>query len=249
MKHHLLKNLALACLGALAAKAAPAPKPMNVVVLLSDDYGWTDMGANNPQTFYETPNLDRFAAQGVRFTDGYAANPVCSPTRYSVQTGRYPTRVGLTNWLPGVRPERFQEAPLTLQMPLEETTLAEVLKARGYRTAFVGKWHLGEEEKYWPEAQGFEINVAGWSMGRPRSYFSPYQNPRLEDGPTIPEKPDAERIILGVVARKQLDLAARATTCGSTIAGPPGSCRGKAPALSCSCAAATPRTRGEPSMR
>ncbi len=119
----------------------------------------------------------------MRFTDGYAANPVCSPTRYSVQTGRYPTRAGLTNWLPGVRAERFQEAPLALQMELAETTLAEALKPAGYRTAFVGKWHLGEEAKYWPEAQGYDVNLAGWSMGRPTSYFSPYKNPRLEDGP------------------------------------------------------------------
>ena len=183
MIFRLLKTLALASLGALGVAAAPSAKPMNVVVLLADDYGWADLGANNPQTFYETPHLDRFAAQGVRFTDGYAANPVCSPTRFAVQTGRYPTRAGLTNWLPGVRVERFQEAPLTPRMPLEETTLAEALKAHGYRTAFVGKWHLGEEEKFWPEAQGFDINVAGWSMGRPTSYFAPYQNPRLEDGP------------------------------------------------------------------
>ena len=180
----LLKVLSFGSLGTLGVTAPSSARPMNVIVLLSDDYGWTDMGANNPRTFYETPNLDRFAAQGVRFTNGYAASPVCSPTRYSVQTGRYPTRVGLTNWLPGVRTERFQEAPLTQQMPLEETTLAEVLKTAGYRTAFVGKWHLGEEEKFWPEAQGYDINVAGWSMGRPSSYFSPYQNPRLEDGPT-----------------------------------------------------------------
>ncbi len=183
MKNSLLKILALACVGALAAQAAPAAQPMNIVVLLADDFGWSDLGANNPQTFYETPNLDRLAAQGVRFTDGYAANPVCSPTRYAVQTGRYPTRAGLTNWLPGVRVERFQEAPLTMQMALEETTLAEALRAHGYRTAYVGKWHLGEEEKYWPEGQGFEVNVGGSSMGNPPSYFAPYRNPRLEDGP------------------------------------------------------------------
>ena len=183
MKNSLLKILALACVGALAAQAAPAAQPMNIVVLLADDFGWSDLGANNPQTFYETPNLDRLAAQGVRFTDGYAANPVCSPTRYAVQTGRYPTRAGLTNWLPGVRVERFQEAPLTMQMALEETTLAEALRAHGYRTAYVGKWHLGEEEKYWPEGQGFEVNVGGSSMGHPPSYFAPYRNPRLEDGP------------------------------------------------------------------
>ncbi|MBI5768711.1 MAG: sulfatase [Verrucomicrobia bacterium] len=165
----------------LAVALSAAPR--NILIMLADDYGYMDLGANNPKTFYETPNLDRLAAQGVRFTDGYAANPVCSPTRYSIQTGKYPTRAGLTNWLAGMRKERFDNAPLTLQMPLEETTLAEVLKPAGYRTAFVGKWHLGEEAKYWPEAQGFEINVGGFSKGSPPSYFSPYKNPRLTDGP------------------------------------------------------------------
>ena len=165
------------------AAAASAAKPRNVLIFLADDYGYMDLGANNPTTFYETPNLDRLAATGVRFTSGYAANPVCSPTRYSIQTGRYPTRAGLTNWLAGMRVERFQNAPLTLQMPLAETTLAEVLRPAGYRTAFVGKWHLGEEEKFWPEAQGFDVNIGGFSKGSPPSYFSPYKNPRLADGP------------------------------------------------------------------
>jgi arylsulfatase A-like enzyme len=166
-----------------AVAAAPAAKPRNVLIFLADDYGYMDMGANNPQTFYETPNFDRLAATGVRFTSGYAANPVCSPTRYSMQTGRYPTRAGLTNWLAGMRVERFQNAPLTLQMALEETTLAEVLRPAGYRTGFVGKWHLGEEEKFWPEAQGYDVNIGGFSKGSPPSYFSPYKNPRLADGP------------------------------------------------------------------
>ena len=178
----MMNRTLFACF-ALAAAAAVSAAPRNVLMMLADDYGYMDIGANNPKTFYETPNLDRLAAQGVRFTDGYAANPVCSPTRFSIQTGRYPTRVGLTNWLPGVRVERFENPPLTREMPLEETTLAEVLRPAGYRTAFVGKWHLGEEEKFWPEAQGFDLNIAGWSKGSPSSYFAPYKNPRLEDGP------------------------------------------------------------------
>ena len=168
---------------ALSLAAASVAKPRNVLIMLADDYGFMDLGANNPKTFYETPNLDRLAATGVRFTSGYAANPVCSPTRFSIQTGKYPTRAGLTNFLAGTRAERFEPAPLTRQMPLEETTLAEVLRPAGYRTAFVGKWHLGEEEKFWPEAQGFDVNVGGTSRGAPTSYFSPYKNPRLADGP------------------------------------------------------------------
>ncbi len=171
----------VACSVALAADA-----PRNILILLADDYGAMDLGATNPKTFYETPNLDRLAAQSVRFTNGYSANPVCSPSRYGILTGKYPTRAGLTNWLPGTwEPERFEGAPLTPQMPLEETTLAEALKPAGYRTAFVGKWHLGPEEKFWPEAQGFDVNIAGYWRGNPArgAYFSPYHNPRLADGP------------------------------------------------------------------
>lgn len=175
--------VAVLALGWVVQLQAASPRPRNVLIVLADDYGAMDIGSTNPKTFYETPNLDRFARQAVRFTDGYSANPVCSPTRFSIMTGRYPTRSGLTNWLPGLRVERFENAPLTREMPLAETTLAEVLKPLGYRTAFVGKWHLGESEKFWPEAQGFEINVGGYSKGSPASYFSPYHNPRLADGP------------------------------------------------------------------
>ena len=164
------------------ALAVAAERPKNVLVFLADDYGAMDFGAANPRTFYETPNLDRFAAQGVRFSSGYSANPVCSPTRYSIQTGKYPTRAGLTNYLAGVRAERFEAAPLTREMPHAEVTLAELLKQRGYRTAFVGKWHLGDEP-FWPESQGYEVNIGGFSRGSPASYFSPYKNPRLKDGP------------------------------------------------------------------
>lgn len=173
--------LILTCVSSLAA-AGDAPR--NVLIFLVDDYGAMDFGASNPQTFYETPNLDRLAAQGVRFTSGYSANPVCSPTRYSLQTGKWPSRAGLTNFLPGVRTsERFQEAPLTLQMALEEKTLAEHLKAAGYATGFVGKWHLGPTEQHWPEKQGFDHNIGGINRGSPASWFSPYQNPRIADGP------------------------------------------------------------------
>ena len=172
----------VAAIGCSPRAVADTP-PLNVLVIVADDLGVMDVGCYNPHTFYETPNLDRLAHQGARFTNGYAANPVCSPTRYSIMTGRYPTRAGLTNWLPGVRNERFLSAPLAHAMEPAETTLAELLKPAGYATAFVGKWHLGESPAYWPEAQGFDINIGGWSAGHPASYFSPYKNPRLEDGP------------------------------------------------------------------
>ena len=176
----------------LAAPLGADDRP-NVVFFLVDDLGYMDIGANNPDSFYETPNVDRLAASGMRFTNGYAANPVCSPTRYSIMTGRYPTRVGATNWFSGTREARYRPAPLHDRMPLEELTLAEALREAGYRTFFAGKWHLGPTEEYWPEAQGFEVNRGGWARGGPYGpgkYFPPYGNPRLDDGPEGEHLPD-----------------------------------------------------------
>lgn len=165
--------------------AVAADRP-NILFILVDDLGYMDIGANNPHTFYETPNIDRLAKTGMRFTQGYAANPVCSPTRYSIMTGRHPSRPDATNFFSGKRSGRFDPAPLHDRMDLEETTLAEALKAGGYRTFFAGKWHLGPTEEFWPENQGFDINKGGHAAGGPfkaGKYFSPYANPRLEDGP------------------------------------------------------------------
>jgi arylsulfatase A-like enzyme len=168
--------------GATAAEVAGGTP--NFVFFLVDDLGYMDIGPNNPETYYETPHLDRLAASGIRFTSGYAACPVCSPTRYSIMTGRYPTRVGATNWFSGRREGRFRGAPLNDRMPLEEVTIAEALREAGYQTAFLGKWHLGPNEQFWPEAQGFDINIGGHDRGSPPGgYFAPYQNPRLANGP------------------------------------------------------------------
>ena len=170
--------------GALLRAADATKKRLNFVFFLVDDYGWVDIGANNPHCFYETPNIDRLARSGMNFTNGYAANPVCSPTRYSIMTGKYPSRVDATEWFSGKRSGRLNPAPPNDWMPLEEVTLAEALKEYGYETAFLGKWHLGSEEKYWPENQRFDINIGGWSVGPPRGgYFAPYDNPRLGDYP------------------------------------------------------------------
>jgi len=166
---------------------------LNFVFLLADDYGYMDVGCYNPHTFYETPHLDRLAREGMRFTQGYAANPVCSPTRFSILTGKYPTRAGCTNFFVGKRAGRFNPAPLNDRMPLEERTLAEALKEHGYSTFFAGKWHLGPTPEFWPEAQGFDINKGGCDRGGPyggKKYFSPYGNPRLEDGPEGEHLPD-----------------------------------------------------------
>lgn len=165
----------------------------NFVFFLVDDLGYMDIGANNPECFYETPNIDRLAASGMRFTNGYAANPVCSPTRYSIMTGKYPSRVDATNFFSGKRPGRFLPAPLNDVMPLSEVTIAEALKEHGYATFFAGKWHLGPSEEFWPQNQGFDVNIGGWSRGGPyggKRYFSPYGNPMMKDGPEGEHLPD-----------------------------------------------------------
>ncbi len=181
----------LALLGLLLAFSAEAKSP-NVVIFLVDDLGYMDIGANNPNCFYETPNIDRLAKSGMRFTDGYAANPVCSPTRYSLMTGKYPTRVQATNFFSGKRGGTFRSALLNDVMPVEEVTIAEVLKEKSYATFFAGKWHLGHEEKYYPQSQGFDINIGGWTRGGPytgKKYFAPFQNPQMKE-----ESPDGEHL-------------------------------------------------------
>lgn len=181
-------------LATLSSQAhAAKKKPLNFVFFLVDDLGFMDVGCNNPGTFYETPNINRLAKTAMRFTNGYAANPVCSPTRYSIMTGKYPSRVDATNFFSGRRAGRFRPAPLHDRMPLSETTIAEALKAHGYSTFFAGKWHLGPNEKFWPKKQGFDINMGGFVRGGPyggKKYFSPYGNPRLSDGPDGEHLPD-----------------------------------------------------------
>ncbi|KPK41487.1 MAG: hypothetical protein AMK72_15175, partial [Planctomycetes bacterium SM23_25] len=165
----------------LAAKEMPR-KRLNFVFILIDDMGWTDAGCYG-STFYETPHIDRLAAKGMRFTDAYAACPVCSPTRASIMAGKYPARLNLTNWLSGHIRKKLIGAPYIEQLPLQEVTLAEAFKEAGYATCFIGKWHLGGEPFY-PEHQGFDVNVAGNRTGHPAGgYFSPYKNPQLPDGP------------------------------------------------------------------
>jgi arylsulfatase A-like enzyme len=138
-----------------AAAAGP-----NVVLILSDDLGYMDIGANNPKTFYETPNIDRLAASGLRFTNGYAACPVCSPTRASIMTGKYPQRTGVTDYIGGTRAGKLLPAPNQDHLALEEVTLAERFRSAGYATFFAGKWHLGTGA-YSPNAQGFGPGLTG----------------------------------------------------------------------------------------
>jgi arylsulfatase A-like enzyme len=211
------KNLALLTVtaGTMLANSCSAKKEVekntekpNVLVILVDDFGWRDLSCYG-SSFYETPNIDRLAAQGVRFTNGYANCPVCSPTRASLQTGKYPNRTGITDWIRGrehsTPNDRWLTAPNTYDLALSDTTIGEVMKENGYKTFFAGKWHLGEDSAHWPEHQGYNINIGGWSKGSPNKnekkgydgYFAPYGNPRLEDGPPgeyLPERLTNETI-------------------------------------------------------
>ena len=155
-----------------------AEKPLNVVFFLIDDLGWMDIGANG-SNYYKTPHIDQLAKEGVRFTNGYAACNVCSPTRAAIMAGKYPARLLLTQWLPSGRwdakKNKLQEARYLSNLPLEEFTVAEALREGGYKTAFMGKWHLGPLPYYYPEHQGFDINVAGRDYGAPGSYWYPFE--------------------------------------------------------------------------
>ena len=155
---------------ALAADSTAAPPRPNVIVFLIDDLGWTDLGCFGSK-LYETPNIDRLASEGMRFTNGYAACTVCSPTRAAIVAGKYPARLHLTDWIAGhVRKNAKLKIPdWRKYLPLEEVTLAEALKPAGYVCAHVGKWHLGDEP-YYPERQGFDVNLGGDKCGAPASY-------------------------------------------------------------------------------
>ena len=146
-------------------------------MLLIDDLGWADTGVYG-STFYETPNIDRLAAQGARFTQFYAASPVCSPTRASLMTGKHPARLNLTNWIGGEQRGPLLQAPYERALPLDEITLGEAFRESGYATAYFGKWHLGVEG-YMPENQGFNHTGAVNYAGQPGSYFPPYKNDRF----------------------------------------------------------------------
>lgn len=174
----------------------------NIIFILADDLGWTDITPFG-STFYETPNLARLANEGMRFTNAYAASPVCSPTRASIVTGKHPVSLGLTDYIGAPDPQKLLNnptwrerypllpAPTASHVPLSEMTISEALKTANYTTFIAGKWHLGDSTAYWPEHQGFDINKGGNSMGHPvrnekngsNGYFSPYGNPRLDDGP------------------------------------------------------------------
>ncbi len=159
----------------LVAPAIAQRRSPNVVLILIDDYGWTDTGYNG-STFYETPNIDKLASSGMVFTNSYSASPVCSPTRSAIMTGKYPARLHITAHLQGAT-NRFHFSKVLppnarLELPLEEVTIAELLREQGYRTACIGKWHLGKQG-FLPSSQGFDVSLAGDEAGSTNNFFYP----------------------------------------------------------------------------
>jgi arylsulfatase A-like enzyme len=164
---------------------------LNFLFILADDYGYHDLSISGSK-FYETPNIDRIASEGMIFTDGYATCQVCSPSRASIMSGKFPARHGITDWIGAKTGEEWSKTGRATQLlppeyvhalPHKYTTLPEAMKEAGYKTFFAGKWHIGEKGS-WPEDHGFEINKGGWDVGSPNGgYFAPWVNPNLENGP------------------------------------------------------------------
>ena len=181
--HKLAYWVASVLLAANVAVAAPAQSPPNVVFMLADDLGWSDLGCYGAD-LHETPHLDRLAREGVRFTRAYAM-PVCSPTRASILTGRHAARLHLTIWregaleIPHDRP--LVPPPAIADLPTSEVTFANILKGAGYYTFHVGKWHLGDAA-HSPEAHGFDLNIGGTHWGAPATYFYPFRGPSGSSG-------------------------------------------------------------------
>ena len=159
-------------------------RPLNVVLFLVDDLGWTDVGCYG-SSFYDTPNIDRLAEEGIQFTNAYAACHVCSPTRASLMTGMYPASINLTDWLTGRRDFPFQllkNVAINQHLPYDISTLPKVLKENGYKTAIFGKWHLGEDSAS-TARQGFDLHLPDWNKGWPNEgYYFPYNMKGLEEG-------------------------------------------------------------------
>ena len=194
-KRFLLTLVALAVYANAHPRLQAAERPLNFVVFLVDDLGWLDLTAQG-NDYFRTPNIDRLAKEGIRFTDAYAACAVCSPTRAAVQTGRYPGRIGVTDWIRsrfqrgkigtpkknpvtwvGGRNRKLLCPPNPFWMEHEEVTIAEALKPKGYVSGYIGKWHLGDDAWY-PTGQGYDANRGGCDYGQPPSYFDPFNNPK-----------------------------------------------------------------------
>ena len=212
----MVRKILIAAAGVIPVVSCNSPsaqkdsdKP-NVILLLVDDLGWRDVGFMGSK-YFETPNLDKLSSRGMIFTSAYAACAVSSPTRASIITGRYPARVGITDWIRarfqsgtnGIHaPEPFEENPdRNLRTPsnpywmeLSEITIAEILKQSGYFTCHIGKWHLGTDN-YYPEKQGYDLNIGGCDMGQPVNYFDPYTNEKGVGFPNLKSRKEGEYLV------------------------------------------------------
>ncbi len=178
----IIAILSALTLAALAVGAPDSVTPPNVVLILADDLGWTDLACFGSD-LHETPHIDRLAREGMKFTQNYSACTVCSPTRAALMTGKYPARLHITDWIPGAMPDnpKLLVPDWTKFLPLTEKTIADAFKAAGYATASIGKWHLGTEE-YYPDKHGFDLNIAGTDKPQPTTYFAPWKIPTLSEG-------------------------------------------------------------------
>jgi arylsulfatase A len=184
----LVLTLLFLCGNPLWAKEYP-----NIILIVADDLGRNDLGCYGSK-FHRTPNLDQFAAKACKFENAYAACPVCSPTRAALMTGKFPARLHITDWLPGrpVMPDQAKLKPkIRQELPLDEITIAEILKCEGYKTGHIGKWHLGGKG-FGPKEQGFDVNIAGDHTGTPLSYFAPFQGKKVGFMPGLEEAKDGE---------------------------------------------------------
>lgn len=179
----------IGCKTKVQKETALVVKKPNVIFILADDLGMHDLSCTG-STYYETPNIDGIARESIEFTQGYASSRVCSPSRASIMTGKFTATHGITDWIGAAAGEAWRDkerndkllpAEYVHQLPKQDITLAEVMKANGYKTFFAGKWHLGDKGSY-PEDHGFDINKGGWEVGSPKGgYFSPWVNPNLEN--------------------------------------------------------------------
>lgn len=204
----LTRFLLAAAAIAVSPLATRAADRLNVVLIVADDLGWADLGCYGSK-YHRTPHLDRLAADGMRFTQAYAAAPVCSPTRAAIISGRHPARVGITDWLPG-RADRSDQKllrpPLANELPADLPTLPGALQKAGYVTGHIGKWHLGGKGAG-PTDRGFDVNVAGNQAGSPLSYFAPYVGKNGNVIPGLEEAPKGEYLTdrLAAEAERFLD--------------------------------------------